>query len=205
MATEAEIAWAAGIFEGEGCICWSTPTDGLPGKQRPQARLTVCMTDRDVLERFLHVIGRGAINDKKKPPMYWKPHYKQQWEWSVRSWPDVTAVLALLRPWLCGRRSQKADEILARWEEVRELRCEQCGEAFESIRSDARYCGNRCKNRARDARAGRPPLWRERACSFCGTAYIGGGQHAVGYCSDRCRYLVRRQREGHSVVGEGVI
>jgi hypothetical protein len=47
----AQIAWAAGLFEGEGTIVDSTGS----------VQLRVKMTDLDVLERLLDVFGVGDI------------------------------------------------------------------------------------------------------------------------------------------------
>jgi hypothetical protein len=46
-----EIAWAAGLFEGEGSI---THVYG-------RTQLRIHMTDFEVLERFLEIIGAGRI------------------------------------------------------------------------------------------------------------------------------------------------
>lgn len=204
MATEAEIAWAAGLFEGEGHIGWSNASRDLTGThQRPHARLTLSMSDQDVVEKFCLVVGRGKVSPKVHHRT-WKPHFKDQWSWEVRSWEDVTAVLSLLLPCLGARRTERAYEVLETGGRARELTCSHCGEPFASDRGDTRYCSKRCKNRVRAAREGHPPLWRERTCSFCKQSYTGGGQHSVGYCSKRCRYYARRQREGFTVP-EGVI
>jgi hypothetical protein len=186
MATEAEIAWAAGIFEGEGCISWSNRTTAR-GRQR-----------------FQSVTGVGSIRAiQREGKRYWRPHHKPAWQWEVRSRADVEQVIRLLLPWWCARRSGRANEVLAEFERTRDIACETCGCAFQPDRSDARYCSVQCKTRARSSREGHPPLWRERSCTFCGGAYIGGGQRAIGYCSRKCRYYARRIREGFAVP-EGV-
>jgi hypothetical protein len=71
-ASDADFAWAAGLFEGEGCICC-----GPSG--RPVV-FSLTLTDRDVLYHFLEVVGVGAINTRKYR-MSWKPHYKPAWVW----------------------------------------------------------------------------------------------------------------------------
>jgi len=50
--TRAEgIAWAAGVFEGEGCVC----SDGS------RVILRVQMTDFDVMARFASIMGFGRL------------------------------------------------------------------------------------------------------------------------------------------------
>src|SRR5712691_1669149 len=51
MNREVEIAWAAGLFEGEGCF--------TQNRGRPVARLTT--TDVDIVVRFAEAIGWGMI------------------------------------------------------------------------------------------------------------------------------------------------
>jgi hypothetical protein len=51
MSEELDIAWAAGLFEGEGTIVDSTGS----------VQLRVKMTDLDVLEKLFDVFGVGGI------------------------------------------------------------------------------------------------------------------------------------------------
>ncbi len=63
-----DMAWAAGLFEGEGCIVYlrhgPRTSDGCYWTER-QLQLTI--TDRDVLERFLQIVEVGVIRDSPKP------------------------------------------------------------------------------------------------------------------------------------------
>jgi hypothetical protein len=95
----AEIAWAAGLFEGEGSISYAR-RGGVP-------RLTLGSTDFDVVERFLNVIGRGGIRANKI-----RAGNKPLKTWSAWTAPDCIYVLKLLLPWLGARRRAKALEAL---------------------------------------------------------------------------------------------
>ena len=46
-----EIAWVAGILEGEGTFCLNNDSP----------RLAVAMTDLDVVERFGHIVDKSKI------------------------------------------------------------------------------------------------------------------------------------------------
>ena len=94
------MAWAAGLFEGEGCIHVARDKYG---------QLSMSSTDRDVLERFCAVVGVGAIYQRAQQ----KPHHKPAWQWGTGRLSDVQHVLGLLRPWLGVRRGAKADDVLA--------------------------------------------------------------------------------------------
>jgi hypothetical protein len=98
----AEIAWAAGLFEGEGCI---TPSDSL-GK--PRVQITLGTTDRDVLERFVRIVHpEGNIRQQKTHSVDHRPFFV----WST-SGHKAVPIIARLLPWLGERRQEKAIEAL---------------------------------------------------------------------------------------------
>jgi hypothetical protein len=95
-----ELAWAAGLFEGEGCFSL------LQGNKASTAGIN--MIDRDVIERFCRIVGFGRVY--AKPPR--EAHHKMQWQWKVASFEYFQATVALLWPWLGKRRKRRALEIL---------------------------------------------------------------------------------------------
>lgn len=112
MATEIEVAWAAGLFEGEGCFTRST-TPRPDGKPRYQLSAILSLTDHDVLLRFHAIVGVGRVYDKRVE----KSHHKQQWRWVTGSVADFIAVLTILRPWLSERRIARAEELLSEYKQ----------------------------------------------------------------------------------------
>lgn len=100
MATEAEIAWAAGLFEGEGCISFNGRGSYMP-------KMQITMSDRDVLERFLEIVACGSILEK---PFQRAPHHKRQWSWRAHG-TIAHGVFLALRPWLHQRRQARGDEV----------------------------------------------------------------------------------------------
>lgn len=100
-----EWAWLAGIFEGEGCIVFT-------GKN--SVTLSIGMTDRDVIDRVLELVGRGTIY-RNKP----KRGYRPQFHWKVGHQDDVRFVLRGIRPWLGKRRGDKADGAMERMKKLR--------------------------------------------------------------------------------------
>jgi hypothetical protein len=99
--TEAEIAWAAGIIEGEGCIGWVT---------RTSVSVNVSMTDEDVIRRLHAVLGVGGVTAHDRSP------HKTQYRWSVRNRDGAEFVLRAIRPWMGQRRGVRIDEALERLE-----------------------------------------------------------------------------------------
>jgi len=55
-----ELGWVCGILEGEGCFFVTTRRTAKYGPYL-YARVTVCRTDRDVLEQLQRVTGVGIL------------------------------------------------------------------------------------------------------------------------------------------------
>ena len=91
-----DIAWATGLFEGEGSI-------NINPSRQWCASLQLAMSDKDILDRFQSIFG-GYIYDKKKQ----QPHHKKMWTWQVASAADVKKVLLQMLPLLGHRRAYKA-------------------------------------------------------------------------------------------------
>jgi hypothetical protein len=91
-----EIAWAAGLFEGEGCM---TQSGG-----RKVMRLA--STDEDTVRRFSEIIAVGKIYG----PYEQGPPRKPFWVW-VASGVDALLALRLMISWLGERRRKRACEL----------------------------------------------------------------------------------------------
>lgn len=101
--TEADIAWAAGLFEGEGCIVvYKAPKLG--------GMLTINMTDLDVLQKFHGIVGSGTLRGPyRAQKVQHKPHYT----WTVARWAHVEQIVHDFYPYLGQRRRAKADALYA--------------------------------------------------------------------------------------------
>jgi hypothetical protein len=97
-----EVAWAAGLFEGEGCIT----SNGKRTKLLPT--LVLCTADLDVLQRFHGAVGGvGKIYPRKMATQF-----KAQWEWRATGHRRAQHILALLWHGLGARRRTRAAQIL---------------------------------------------------------------------------------------------
>lgn len=101
MADAPEVAWAAGLFEGEGTAFVSG------GGQR----LAIEMTDYDVLLRFQRTVGCGSLAARAPRPSA-QAHHKQVWVWQVAHKMDVILVGELLLPYLGRRRTEAVERVL---------------------------------------------------------------------------------------------
>ena len=98
-----DIAWAAGLFEGEGCFLSST----RKGRYR-YASACLNMTDEDIIERFYRVVGVGTVIGP-----FQRGTNKPKWEWKAQRHQDVEEVALLFEPWLGPRRLVQAASALA--------------------------------------------------------------------------------------------
>lgn len=91
------IEWAAGLFEGEGCI--TTADNGR------YTSLQLEMTDEDIVDEFAKLMGYGNVRYKiRKDHPEWKPTYR----WTCQKKDEVVRILDLLLPYLGLRRGYKA-------------------------------------------------------------------------------------------------
>jgi hypothetical protein len=100
-ATE-EVAWAAGLFEGEGYV--STINGGTA------PRLGLGMSDPDVVYRFAKVIGVSEDRVYVRDP--YGRGKKKMYEIVVTRRDDVERILSMLLPYLGERRSARVQEVL---------------------------------------------------------------------------------------------
>lgn len=98
LASEISIAWAAGLFEGEGCITKDSRSN-LP-------RIELAMSDKDVVEKFISIVGYGTL--KSKDFSCYQPQYKVQWRWAIQKASEVNRILTMFLPYLSERRAYKA-------------------------------------------------------------------------------------------------
>ncbi len=111
--TPEQVAWVAGMIEGEGSFI----IDRREGGRRTYAspRIQVSMTDRDVIERLRDLCGGRVAFE----PQHGKMNRQDQWRWSLQGYDAVAALGPLILPWLGERRAVRYQEVMAIVEEVR--------------------------------------------------------------------------------------
>lgn len=92
-----DIAWAAGILEGEG---------SFNQKNSYAINISCNMTDLDVLEKLQRIFGGNIYTVKKR-----KEHWKQSWVWSLNGKEALHTVI-ILKPYMMSRRSTKIQYLL---------------------------------------------------------------------------------------------
>lgn len=105
MTSMADLAWAAGLFEGEGTV---TRKRGKGTAHRWQA--AVIMTDEDVLRKFSEVVGIGRFYGPYQPK---NPAAKPIWRWTTTKKDEVEKLFGLIGAWLGERRRAKFELSIA--------------------------------------------------------------------------------------------
>lgn len=108
--TDIETAWVAGLIEGEGCLGLYKLTGARKGRRR--GRITVNMTDEDVVLKLHALTGVGHVRMNNWHAEHKLSHYKRKWIWEVGRQIDVTMLLLRLLSHLGQRRLEKAILIL---------------------------------------------------------------------------------------------
>jgi hypothetical protein len=106
--SDPDIAWLAGLLEGEGSFMMAKTKQG--GKTYSSPRITVNMTDEDVIQRVATLFNTKVYT----MPKYARDGYappKQQWRATLTGARAVALMEAML-PWMGERRSAKIAEIL---------------------------------------------------------------------------------------------
>jgi len=104
LTRDAQCAWLAGLYEGEGTLY--RQTDARNGSVSYHLRLP--MTDEDTVRRAHEIAGVGYVYALPRRQVGWKP----QWVWVVRRRDDIAHVIRDLLPWLGNRRATDARRFL---------------------------------------------------------------------------------------------
>lgn len=102
---ESDVAWCAGLFDGEG----STSLLKTQRDRYTYVRMSVSQKYPEVLEKFQKTMGVGKIYKSNKREIYSYDVYKQQ---------DVEEVLNKLWPYLSEIKKKQALEAFRRQEET---------------------------------------------------------------------------------------
>lgn len=130
-----DIAWIAGILEGEGHFgIWEKRSKGYA---YPVYRIACNMCDLDVLERLHRLVGIGHLSGPQKRQ---QPHHLPAWRWSLNKRADIYDLAVALLPHMGKRRGERLRQMIAtlettdrgswqhgtRWGYEKGCRCEAC-------------------------------------------------------------------------------
>jgi LAGLIDADG-like domain len=146
-----ELAWAAGLFDGEGWIGF---------EKKSGVSMEINQVGREVLDRFRSaVLGLGKVTgpyEKRRRGPGWHPQFR----WSAHSYQATQAIVALL------------------WKFLSPIKRNQCGAAMRAMMERPRMPGTKynhlhmCRRGLHSMEAGDPNVYirpgtQERQCRQC--------------------------------------
>lgn len=138
-----DICWMAGLFEGEGCI-------SIVKNKRtdiPYVRVSLGMTDLDVIERLCRIAGLGAVEHRTMRPN----RTKRMYYWRLNQRADIVRFLTAIAPLMGARRQEKiqeAVELIA--QQLSPIICLGCGKQC-TYSQNRKYCSRNCGRRYQSA------------------------------------------------------
>ena len=113
-----DYAWAAGFWDGEGCVSLTHRQHGYSSTPVPRIVVQVAQVDRRVLDRLQSILGYGNILGPYKPKTKnSQPYYV----WRVEGVKHLSTIRDMLSPYLGEVKLEQMDAALeARkvWEET---------------------------------------------------------------------------------------
>ena len=98
---DTDIAYIAGLFDGEGCVSYKQYMQKRKGKKKAypfwQIRLEIAMTEKSILVWLCEVLGVGTVTEKRYKTKY-TLGWKKQWRWRC-SHRDAFKVCCLIFPY----------------------------------------------------------------------------------------------------------
>lgn len=99
MTPQEELAWAAGLFEGEGSVIL-----GKRGEKILYHRLCITQTDLDVLEKFHQIVDIGnLVGPFKNGGLGTKIVHR----WQAYKWKEISDLAIRFYPMLGNRRQEQ--------------------------------------------------------------------------------------------------
>lgn len=113
--TRTELAWLAGLLEGEGCFYLKWRGKGAHGEELyPTMCVQLAMTDEDIVQRAAAFTGVGKVRKASHVGVRLDGEpCKDKWVWWVGRREGCEDLMRLLLPFMGERRSSKIIEILA--------------------------------------------------------------------------------------------
>ena len=98
---DTDIAYIAGLFDGEGCVSYKQYMRKRPHNPKAyptwQIKLEIAMTEKSILVWLCEVLGVGTVTEKRYKTKY-TLGWKKQWRWRC-SHRDAFKVCCLIFPY----------------------------------------------------------------------------------------------------------
>lgn len=108
--TEAELAWVAGLLEGEGCFTIANQRQWSRHYRYPVIACT--MTDLDVIQRLHKLVGMGRVGGPYGRAVRNGTPRKPQWKWQLQRRDQAAMLMRTLLPLMGERRANRIRYVL---------------------------------------------------------------------------------------------
>ena len=123
-----ELAWAAGFWDGEGCL---TTVDNGKGNRYPQ--INISQAHPEVLVRFHKAMGVGAIHGPYETK---KENWSEMYYYRVSHRQDQEIVIENLYDRVCSVKRQQIDRIMSQVKDARHYSRRLTHEQVAAVISD---------------------------------------------------------------------
>jgi hypothetical protein len=119
--TDTELAWAAGLFDGEGSVSIKQPSSGIRSNGQKwhsghQIRVTIQQNDDEVLKRFQAAVEIGTIyGPYTRPPSV--RHRNPYYQYQAHGIEAVKVIWKALWPYLSTVKRDQFHGVLGAWGE----------------------------------------------------------------------------------------
>lgn len=109
MPSDLELAWTAGLFDGDGCI-----TLARTGRAFGRPVIAVDTTDPEIHAELCRLYG-GSIVTKRKV----REHHRQAWSWRIYGADQILDLLAKILPYMrCAIKLERGRMLLAEYRQL---------------------------------------------------------------------------------------
>ncbi len=98
-----DAAWAAGFFDGEGCISWQKSW------KSPSPILQLTQTDRRPLERFIQSVGCGKLYGPRKGH---RDDCKKRFDIQISKNKDVGRAITVMWPYMSPPKREQFNRVV---------------------------------------------------------------------------------------------
>lgn len=106
-ARKEEIAWAAGLFEGEGTVYLRPQKENCSA----WARSSLSMSDIEPVAQFHEIVGFGNFGGPYGPYRKYT-NEKVSYRWTCNIWEEIIILFKSFEPWLSPRRIEQFNNVL---------------------------------------------------------------------------------------------
>jgi hypothetical protein len=114
MVSDVQLAWAAGVIDGDGCVTLDSPGAARCGTKRRRPAVIVDSTDIEILTELQTLFGGSLVKKRRQ-----QPHHRQAWSWRLYGADLVLALLRGVLPYMrCAVKVQRAALLVEQYKQT---------------------------------------------------------------------------------------